>query len=94
MKEKNEEVGRINLSDIGSSQWSRLVDGESELLSEIEIEGEKAWIKELRDKDFAFIESVIPKEYDIQSQYIDSEDCCGFETYEIMKDPEIMLQAD
>ena len=70
---------------------SRLVDGESELLSEIEIEGEKAFVKELREKDFAFIESVLPKEYDVQSEYVDSEECFGFETYEIMKDPDIIL---
>ena len=70
---------------------SRLVDGESELLSEIVIEGEKAFVQQIREKDFAYIECVLPREFDIASDFVDSEKCYGFETYEIMKDPEIML---
>ena len=40
----------------------------------------------------AYIEAFLPREFDIQSDMVDS--CYGFETYEIMKDPEIMREAD
>ena len=61
MLKEGKKVPEIKLSEIGSSQLSRLVDGESELLSEVEIEGEKAFAKDLKEKDFAFIETILPR---------------------------------
>ena len=69
---KKPKVGRITISEIGSSQLSRLVNGESELLSEVEIEGEQAFCQEIIEKDIAYIESIIPRDFDIESDGIGS----------------------
>ena len=69
---KKEKVGMITVSEIDSSQLSRLVDGESELLSEVEIKGERSFCEAIIEKDIAYIESLIPRDFDIESDNIGS----------------------